>query len=1125
MFSVKATYRNETRRFNFPDSNSFPTFEQLQNQLHRVFTLNDSHYLSKLLFSSDASKPSRILIAREVYTADGYNNCLIPYQGRSWPNALLKFDLVDGIVNGIGNVGLTNLSNRTVGQGPWGRTFSADTSSQLQTTPRPIPSFYMPPPPVTFSSSHTLHSDVRSVPLAYDSPPTTTTHKLQGCCSVAEAKIEIQTLLQTFQQDLNCILTRTFGSTPANQSTEQMDINAPPLSSGPTNTSFATFQSLPPDCSTCRKSVAGQWYTCNHCLALVCSDCNTYDRTGLCAVSLGRHTLRLAPFAATPLVNATHPSGTSWVPQPLPPVTRVSSSPSPPPPAVPFIPPSPAFTPNASFPPAQEPSYALQAPRSYSPSPTAACAPISFPPPPPPPVIHRSVICDMCETTIEGIRHKCLDCADYDLCTSCLSSGLSQPHNPRHKFLDLAEPTRIVVHTVNEAEVRPSRDSASFAPALPTPDIPVWHHATCDLCDSVIQGLRYKCVVCPDFDTCDSCFAITNEQHPNHSFVKLVRPDDYIMRRHSLRPHHSARCDVCDKPIEGIRFKCMHPDCPDFDLCERCEALPIPQHPDIHPMLKMKSVETAIPTVHRVMPIYPASSDRFQTPDFEEGYMRNPQVPFSWGTPPSRSRSSSLIAREPSPSLETPWLRRSYETVDWASNIARSQSTRSHEGNLSQFSPHHRPTSVQPNSPAINERSFSPSQWSAPVDYSLYALSSDALRRPQSIPWERSHSPIDVQPATEHATTIRRDHLSVTQELPPLEFDVSVRPSPKLPSKPVVSGFTDSDFSVPLVNPVGWFGEGLNNLVHHTTGHSAVTDSSHETQITETHSPPGSTTAESPLDNEALLGRPPISPNLFEMREITPLAELLNGYRSMSSLRLEEELADHNGVATPDNIEEPSSAGFIEHVTCPDGQIFAAGVTFIKVWRMANNGTRDWPVSTEVVFVGGAELATGNPHPHLQHMVTIGPLKPGEQKNIWTGELRAPDAPGKYTSYWSLRDDQGQLFGESIWVDIEVVNPSYYDTDESLNSSSLIVMPDPTLPQAPSSDGMVSRSPTLRTDDDALSDSSSVSLVSVPSSEDEEDTALWAASRAQATSHSVAEHTSQATDYVLMYDDDTSEEE
>lgn len=56
----------------------------------------------------------------------------------------------------------------------------------------------------------------------------------------------------------------------------------------------------------------------------------------------------------------------------------------------------------------------------------------------------------------------------------------------------------------------------------------------------------------------------------------------------------------CHKHIVGVRYKCMHPSCPDYDLCADCEALPIAVHPPVHPLLKMRSPDTIIPTVYRV---------------------------------------------------------------------------------------------------------------------------------------------------------------------------------------------------------------------------------------------------------------------------------------------------------------------------------------------------------------------------------------------------------------------------------------------------------------------------------------------------------------------------------------------
>lgn len=43
----------------------------------------------------------------------------------------------------------------------------------------------------------------------------------------------------------------------------------------------------------------------------------------------------------------------------------------------------------------------------------------------------------------------------------------------------------------------------------------------------------------------------------------------------------------------------MHTECYDFDLCENCEALPIPVHPQVHPLLKMKMPDTVMPLVQR----------------------------------------------------------------------------------------------------------------------------------------------------------------------------------------------------------------------------------------------------------------------------------------------------------------------------------------------------------------------------------------------------------------------------------------------------------------------------------------------------------------------------------------------
>eukprot|EP01108_Squamamoeba_japonica_P000499 TRINITY_DN1168_c0_g1_i1.p1 TRINITY_DN1168_c0_g1~~TRINITY_DN1168_c0_g1_i1.p1 ORF type:complete len:378 (+),score=195.54 TRINITY_DN1168_c0_g1_i1:152-1285(+) len=47
--------------------------------------------------------------------------------------------------------------------------------------------------------------------------------------------------------------------------------------------------------------------------------------------------------------------------------------------------------------------------------------------------------CDSCSERIRGVRHKCLDCADFDFCSACLPRKDAE-HNPAHSFLAIERP-------------------------------------------------------------------------------------------------------------------------------------------------------------------------------------------------------------------------------------------------------------------------------------------------------------------------------------------------------------------------------------------------------------------------------------------------------------------------------------------------------------------------------------------------------------------------------------------------------------------------------------------------------------------------------------------------------------
>lgn len=94
----------------------------------------------------------------------------------------------------------------------------------------------------------------------------------------------------------------------------------------------------------------------------------------------------------------------------------------------------------------------------------------------------------------------------------------------------------------------------------------------------------------------------------------------------------------------------MHPECPDFDLCQDCEALPIPVHPIMHPFLKLKHKDTFIPNFRDkgeprvVVELSPATqAPESVTPALVESAYQTPQeTPSPHAQPASISPSSPV---------------------------------------------------------------------------------------------------------------------------------------------------------------------------------------------------------------------------------------------------------------------------------------------------------------------------------------------------------------------------------------------------------------------------------------------------------------------------------------------------
>ncbi|KAI1418627.1 hypothetical protein F5Y13DRAFT_149576 [Hypoxylon sp. FL1857] len=128
----------------------------------------------------------------------------------------------------------------------------------------------------------------------------------------------------------------------------------------------------------------------------------------------------------------------------------------------------------------------------------------------------HNAICDGCDKYVRGIRHKCLDCPDWDYCSECVRNA--DFIHPGHRFVTIYEPlTDRTVRSVSQAT----------------------HYGICcdgPLCaasrgssSKYIVGVRYKCAVCHDTDFCANCEASPSNTHnKTHPLIKFKTPVRHV---------------------------------------------------------------------------------------------------------------------------------------------------------------------------------------------------------------------------------------------------------------------------------------------------------------------------------------------------------------------------------------------------------------------------------------------------------------------------------------------------------------------------------------------------------------------------------------------------------------------
>jgi len=103
---------------------------------------------------------------------------------------------------------------------------------------------------------------------------------------------------------------------------------------------------------------------------------------------------------------------------------------------------------------------------------------------------------------------------------------------------------------------------------------------------------------------------------------------------------------------------------------------------------------------------------------------------------------------------------------------------------------------------------------------------------------------------------------------------------------------------------------------------------------------------------------------------------------------------------------------YLADVTIPDGSHLDKGESFVKTWRVRNNGSCPWPEDTRLVFVSGHQMSAPD-------SVSVGTLAAGETTEI-SVNMVAPDADDHFQGTWRCVTGEGDFYGTRLTVIIGV---------------------------------------------------------------------------------------------------------
>jgi len=131
----------------------------------------------------------------------------------------------------------------------------------------------------------------------------------------------------------------------------------------------------------------------------------------------------------------------------------------------------------------------------------------------------HDAICDVCEYGIIGVRYKCINCKNYDMCQYC-EDGIfeNDSHSWQHLFLKVSNPLPNALLRNVYIENQWTGIYDDTPKNIPKRDPTLIHKICCKVCCHPIIGCRFYCTGCDNYNLCEACESVST--HP-HIFLKI----------------------------------------------------------------------------------------------------------------------------------------------------------------------------------------------------------------------------------------------------------------------------------------------------------------------------------------------------------------------------------------------------------------------------------------------------------------------------------------------------------------------------------------------------------------------------------------------------------------------------